>query len=151
MRRFMVALSFVLLPSLGMAEPLKVENAVVPLTPPTSMAHAAYMTLHNVSKADVELIGASAEGYAMTHLHLSEEKDGIATMTAVDAVKIEPEQHVMFQPGGLHIMLMRPEAALEDGATIPITLLYADGTEQKIEAAVIPRDALQSMSHNHGS
>ena len=118
MRQFAVALTFVLFPTLGTAEPLKVENAILPLTPPTSMAHAAYMKLQNVSNADVELIGASAEGYAMTHLHLSEETNGVATMTSVDSIKISPEQHVKFEPGGLHIMLMRPEEALEEGASI---------------------------------
>lgn len=151
MTRSMFVLTLALLPTFGVAGPLKVEDAVVPLAPPTSKAHAAYMKLHNASNADVELIGALAEGYAMTHLHLSEEQNGVATMTSVDAITIAPEQNVMFEPGGLHIMLMRPAATLEEGASVPITLLYADGTQQEIEATVVSRDALRSMSHDHES
>lgn len=151
MRFPILALPLAVLPALCMADPLEVQNAVVPLTPPTAMAHAAYMKLQNVSGSEVELIGASADGYAMTHLHLSEDKNGVATMTAVDAIAFAPEQKVLFAPGGLHIMLMRPENTLEEGATIDISLLFSDGTEQAVVAKVVPRDAVEDMLHDHGS
>jgi len=145
------ALPLALLSTFAMADPLKVEDAVVPLSPPTAMAHAAYMKLLNASLSEVEVIGASAEGYAMAHLHVSEEKNGVATMSSVESIIIDPDQHVIFEPGGLHIMLMRPTVELEEGGTVEISLSFADGSTQAIKASVVSREALASFLHGHGS
>ncbi len=156
--RILPALALMVLPSVGLAEGLKIENATVPLAPPTAKVHAVYMDLHNHGHETKALIGASAEGYAMAHLHLSEEKDGIATMTAIDQIDIAPHQSVQLAPGGLHIMLMRPAAPVNEGDKVAITLEFSDGSTQAVTALVMKHvhssdghGHADHNSHEHGS
>ncbi|GAA6181862.1 copper chaperone PCu(A)C [Shimia sp. NS0008-38b] len=149
MKRLLTALAF--LPVAAFADPLKVENAYVPLAPPSSMAHAAYMELRNQSDASKELVGVSAEGYGMAHLHISEEKNGVATMSAVHMLQISADSAVTFAPGGLHIMLMHPQIPQAEGDHVHITLTFADGGTQIVVAKVMKASAHAHMLHNHGS
>ena len=82
---------------------------------------------------------------------MSEDKNGVATMTPVDAITLAPGQSVTLAPGGLHLMLMRPSSTLQTGAVVPMTLQFADGTTQDIAATVVTRDAIKPAAHNHGS
>ena len=145
MRLPVVAL--LLLPHIVSAESLMVENAIVPQAPPTAMAHAAYMDLHNQSDQTKALIGVSAPGYAMAHLHLSKEEDGVATMTAVEQIDISPGQSLTLKPGSLHIMLMRPKGTLEKGGSVDLTLEFANGETVPVSASVMP---LTGQTHSHG-
>ena len=93
-------LAALLLPMPAWADGLAIENAVVPLAPPTAMTHAAYFTLTNTGETTRHLIAVRAEGYAMTHIHRSEIRNDIATMSPVDMVEIGPDQSVAFEHGG---------------------------------------------------
>jgi len=141
------ALALMLLPTALTAGELTVEKPMVPLAPPGVMAHAAYFTLTNTGDAPRQLIGVSAEGYMMAHIHKTEVKDDIATMSSVDLLEIAPGQSVAFEQGGLHIMLMRPEGTLEEGGTVDLTLEFANGETVPVSATVMP---LMGQSHSHG-
>jgi copper(I)-binding protein len=141
-----LALALLLLPTAALAGEVKVENPMVPLAPPGAMAHAAYMTLTNTGETPMELVGAKAEGYGMTHIHLSEVKNDIATMSAVEQVAIAPGQTVAFEHGGLHLMLMRPDGTKSEGDQVPITLEFSDGSTQAIKAVV-----MRQVHGHHGS
>ncbi|MEM6635814.1 MAG: copper chaperone PCu(A)C [Pseudomonadota bacterium] len=129
-------LAFLFLPAAALGGELKIEDPVVPLAPPGAMAHAAYMTITNETDQAQALIGVSAPGYGMVHMHESAEKDGIVTMSSVDLIEIGPGQTVKFTQGGLHIMLMRPEAPIEEGGSVDLQLEFSDGTTQAVEAKV---------------
>lgn len=134
MKRLLPAL--ILAPSLAFAGDLTVEDPIVPLAPPGAMAHAAFMTVTNTSDAPRQLIGVQAEGYHMAHIHISEEKDGLATMSALHQLEIAPGQTVSFEPGGLHFMLMRPIDAKVAGETVTLTLEFANGETETVDAIV---------------
>ncbi|MEM6388024.1 MAG: copper chaperone PCu(A)C [Pseudomonadota bacterium] len=139
--------AFVLLPTALSAAELTVESPMVPLAPPGVMAHAAYFKLTNAGETPRQLIGVAAEGYMMAHIHKTEVKDDIATMSAVDLLEIGPGQTIAFEQGGLHIMLMRPEEPLGDGATVNITLEFANGETLPVAAKVMP---MAGGAHSHG-
>lgn len=128
--------AFLMLPTALTAGELTVEAPTVPLAPPGVMAHAAYLTLTNTGTVPRQLIGVSAKGYAMAHVHRTEVKDGIATMASVDVLEIAPGQSIVFARGGLHIMLMRPEAPLIDGGTVDLMLDFANGETLSVAATV---------------
>lgn len=142
------ALALMVLPGALFAGELSVENPMVPLAPPGVMAHAAYFTLSNSGELPRQLIGVSAEGYAMAHIHRTEVKDDIATMSSVDLIEIAPGQTVAFEQGGLHIMLMRPEGALTEGDTVALTLEFANGETLPVTATVMP---MMGGKHSHES
>lgn len=147
MTRF--ALALLALPTFGFAGDLTIENAYVPLAPPGVMAHAAFLELTNTGDSPRQLIGVSAEGYAMAHIHQTREQDGIATMSAVDLIEIAPGQTVTFAHGGLHIMLMRPEAPVQAGDEVTLSLEFADGSRTPV-AAIVQKPQGHSH-HHHGS
>lgn len=149
-----LAIALLLMASGGWADSLMVHDAFIPAGPPTAKTHAAYMDLHNHSGSVKALIGVSAEGYAMAHLHVSEEKNGVATMSALDQIDIAPHSAVTLAPGGMHIMLMRPEAPVQEGDSVAITLEFADGATQVVIAPVTKRHHMAPSAHsdhNHGS
>jgi copper(I)-binding protein len=112
------------------------------------MAHAAYLTLTNTGAVPRQLIGVSAAGYMMAHVHRTEVKDDIATMASVDLLEIAPGQSIVFERGGLHIMLMRPEAPLVDGGTVELVLEFANGETLAVDAKVT---RLTGADPEHGS
>ncbi|OAN70901.1 hypothetical protein A8B82_21630 [Sulfitobacter sp. EhC04] len=121
------------------AQDIKATDAYVPQSPPGSMAQAAYMQLENTTDKVRSVIGVEASGYAMAHLHGSEMKDGVATMTMVHQLDIAPGQSVSLEPGSYHIMLMRPEAMSKVGDTVELKLLFADGDTLEVAAEVKSR------------
>ncbi|MEO1306877.1 MAG: copper chaperone PCu(A)C [Pseudomonadota bacterium] len=138
-----------LLPATAFADGIRVEDPFVPLAPPTARVHAAYITLTNDGAAERQLVSISADGYAMAHLHLSEEKDGVATMSSVDLIALAPGQTVNFEPGGLHIMLMGPANPLAEGETVSLTLEFANGETEAVDAMVMPLG--HGAHEGHGS
>ena len=135
-----VLFAAILIPLPAFAQDLIVSDAWVPTAPPTAMVHAAYMTLHNGGTAPRILTGISAVGYAISHLHGSNETDGITTMTMLHNIEIPSGGTLHMQPGKLHVMLMAPEAPMTEGEAIELTLSFANGKRQRVEAKVIPRD-----------
>ena len=132
----MSLLAALLAPTLAFAGDVTVTDAYIPLTPPGMMAQAAYMTLTNSGDVSRNLIGVSAEGYAMVHIHRSEHSAGVATMSSVDVIEIAPGQSVELAPGGLHIMLMHPKNPQAEGAMVPLSLRFADGEVLDVSAEV---------------
>ena len=131
-----MAFTLLLLPLPVLADGLKVVDAMVPLAPPTAMAHAAYFSLTNEGDDVRRLIGVQAGGYAVAHIHWSEIKNDIATMSSVDLVEIAPGQTVTFEHGGLHVMLMKPQAPTAEGDAVSLTLEFADGATKAVRAVI---------------
>ena len=127
-------------PTLGFAEGLTISDPIVPLAPKVVMAHAAYMQVTNNGDTTRSLIGVTAPDYAMAHIHLSSEKDGVATMTAMDQLDIKPGQSITLEPGGLHVMLMRPSVPLTLGGTVAFDLQFANGETVSVSADVVERN-----------
>lgn len=147
-----LAFALALLPTFAFADPLRVKNPMVPLAPPAAKVHAAYMVLHNDSDTNKQLIGVSADGYAMAHLHRSEEKNGVATMSSVHMIEIAAGSMVALEQGGLHIMLMRPKAPISEGEHVAIELEFSDGSNQTVMAIVHKMGAMTGHgAHSHGS
>lgn len=133
--------ALLLLPTVALANDLTIDNPMVPLAPPGVKAHAAFMSLSNPTDSARQIIGVSAKGYMMAHIHMSEEKNGIATMSSVDLIEVAPGQTLAFEHGGLHIMLMHPMGPKIEGDVVEITLEFADGGAQSFDATVM------KMSH----
>lgn len=126
--------------SIAAADGIKVENAYVPIAPPSAMSHAAYMTLENTGEVMRSLIGVSAKGYGMTHLHESKETDGVAVMSMLHQLDIASGQSVALKPGSFHVMLMRPKGPIALGDSVALTLSFANGEEIAVTATVKERD-----------
>jgi copper(I)-binding protein len=135
-----IVLAALLIPSTAFAETVMVVDAWMPPSPPAAMSHAAYVTLHNQGGTPRVLTGGAADGYTMTHLHHSAETAGVATMTMIHQIEIPAGGMLLMKPGGLHVMLMGPDAPVSEGDVVPLSLTFANGDVMSIDAEVKPRD-----------
>jgi periplasmic copper chaperone A len=104
---------------------------------PAGLPAGGYFTLVNNTAAKAVLTGAESPGCGMIMLHKSEKIGGMDHMSMVESLEIAPGATLEFKPGFYHLMCMQP--ALKAGTTVPVTLLFADGTKLKADFAV--RDA----------
>ena len=88
---------------------------------------AGYFTLKNDSDSAVELTGASSSACGMLMLHQTKQMNGIDRMMMVKSIKVPAHGSLSFQPGGYHLMCMQPQRSMKIGASVPVTLNFADG------------------------
>jgi len=133
---------------------LEVRQVLSPEAPPGASVHAAYLVLENTGAAPRRLVGVQAEGYARAEIHETRMVDGVMSMAPIAELSIPAGGTVAFEPGGLHVMLMGPDGARAQGDTVPLALIFADGTRIEAGAEVVARGALtgdDGASHGHGS
>ena len=116
---------------------ITVSDAFVPLAPKTAMAHAAYMSVTNDGVETQTLISVTAPAYAMAHLHETIEKDGVARMSALPRLELTPGETVTLQPGGMHVMLMKPKMTVGLGDTVELELVFDSGDTVSVSAEVV--------------
>lgn len=100
------------------------SEAFVRAKPPASENTAAYLTLKNNGKQAVHLVKATSKSAKSVEIHTHEHVNGVMRMRAVDAVKVEAGQDLVFRPGGLHLMLMGFD---QTGDKVEIQLTLSDG------------------------
>ncbi|MDT8438322.1 MAG: copper chaperone PCu(A)C [Wenzhouxiangellaceae bacterium] len=122
------------------AETLEFSNPRIRLVPGGGPM-AAYFEIANHGDARVRVTGARSDAFGRVMIHRSVVEDGQARMRHQDGgVAIVPGQRVAFAPGGLHLMLMRPQKALNVGDSVEI-VLELDGivpTEWPLDFIVVP-------------
>jgi copper(I)-binding protein len=131
---------------------LVIDHPVTYETAQNALAAGGYLTITNNGTEPDRLLAAES-GFDQTMLHLSETKDGIASMTHMSAVDIPAGETVVFMPGGLHVMFMGLGGdALTAGEKIPATLVFEKAGRIDVEFNVEVRDAADTEDHsNHGN
>ncbi len=120
--------------------PLIATDAWVRATPGSDVA-AAYVTLRNVTKKPVTLVGVDSPVAGMAMIHETTIEGGISRMRRHEQLVIPPGRTVKLEPGGLHVMLHGIAQPLAPGASVPLVLRLADGTTLQIVALVRPLNA----------
>ncbi len=102
---------------------------------PAKLPAGGYFTAHNSGKTDIAIIGASAgTACVMLMLHQTSDKGGMKGMSKVDQVSVPAGGDVSFAPGGYHLMCM--QSNLTAGGTVPVTLMFSDGSKLTTDFAV---------------
>ena len=138
MRSFLLSLSLLVtlstaLPSTAGAAELQLTQGEVRVPMPGRTVTAGYFSLVNNSDAAVELVKASSPAFARVELHQHIKQDDVMRMVEVEAISVDPGATLVFQPGGLHLMLFEPQVALTVGETVSVTLYFADNTTKELE------------------
>ncbi|RDD61539.1 copper chaperone PCu(A)C [Ferruginivarius sediminum] len=108
---------------------------------------AAYVTLHNHGEETDHVVAAETPVAKHAGLHGHSMKDGVMQMHPVERVEVAPGGTVVFEPGGLHIMLMQLDHPLKEGESFPLTLKLASGDSLDVTVKV---KAMGAMSGGHG-
>ena len=103
---------------------------------PAGLPAGGYFVLHNNSDKAMALTGAASPACGMVMLHESMNMGGMERMEMVKSVTVPAHGEVAFKPGGYHLMCMKPTKAMMPGATVPVTLDFADGSNTQANFAV---------------
>lgn len=106
---------------------VKVEQAWIRAAPPGAMMLAGYARLINAGSEPVVIRSASSAAFEVVEFHRTVEEDGVSKMRAAGDLELQPQAEIALEPGGLHLMLMRPRQEIREGATVVIDLLTAEG------------------------
>ncbi|MBO6794561.1 MAG: copper chaperone PCu(A)C [Balneolaceae bacterium] len=101
------------------------------------MMTAAYFTIRNNETFADTLLSVSYANADDTQIHESYEADGgMMGMRPVGAVPIPANSGVELKPGGIHVMIIRPEMNLSEGDSIVLELAFSSNELQLIRIPV---------------
>jgi len=116
--------------------PIRVTNAWVAEAPPMAKSLAGYLEIHNDSDKSVMLHSITSNMFDRAMIHKTEIKNGMATMSHVAKVIINPHSKLRFEPGGYHLMLINPQKALKAGDKVEMNMQFTDATKVEFSATV---------------
>ena len=90
--------------------PLLISDIIITDAVPGQPMSAGFMTLRNNSNETIEVTSVTSRQFNTVAIHESSIDDGIARMRRLKTLTIAPKSSVALQPGGIHLMLMRPTA-----------------------------------------
>jgi copper(I)-binding protein len=125
----------------GAADQVRATHAWIRVLPGTLPA-GGYVTLENRGDQPVALTGARSAAYAEVMLHHSSTQGGMSRMAMVESLPIPAHASVVLAPGGDHLMLMQPVAAVQPGSVVELQLQFADGSTLPVDFVARPANAL---------
>ncbi len=132
------------------ANQIEVVSPFVREVPPTAMAAAAFMTLKNNGQQDIYLTKADSPAAKNVQLHTHIHDHGVMKMRQVPNIKVPANGEVHLQPGGYHIMLIKPVKPVKQGEKVKVTLTFNDGSHKTISVPVKSFMSMMSkMKHEH--
>jgi len=110
-----------------------------------AMAAGCYVTL--TAKGDDRLIAVETTAADHGEIHTMSMDGGVMRMRKLaDGLALPAGKAVALKPGGDHIMLIAPKAALKEGAKVPMTLKFKTGAPVTVEA-VVRTPPMPGMAH----
>jgi hypothetical protein len=146
MRLLLFLTVFIVAAGPALAEPIELSLAWARASPGAAKNGVAYLTVTNHG-ADTAIVGAEtgAADHASLHTHIM---DGdIMRMRPVDRIPVANGETVTFEPGGLHIMLMKLGKPLSEGDTFALTLILEDKSAHTVDVAVGSVGAMSAPGH----
>lgn len=104
-----------------------IETPWVRAAPPGAASLAGYLVLRNPCAAPVEVADVESKDFGMPMIHRTAVEDGVSRMRPAGKLVVAPGESLRFEPGGLHLMLMRPLRPLAEGDVAGVRLVLADG------------------------
>lgn len=129
---------------------LTVKDATIDWPANPNLA-AVRLSIHNDTPTDDVLIGATSPRAARVSIHRSVTDDGgRSTMKHVERLDVPAGEVVLFEAGGLHVMLEDPAPELEVGDKVNVTLEFKSAGKRTVSAAVIAPGSAGNTGDHHG-
>lgn len=106
-----------------------VEDGWIRMPPVPRPMLAGFGRIANRCKGEQVVVAAHSPRFGEVSLHETRVVDGVSRMREIDRLPLAPGAQAVLQPGGLHLMLMQPDAALAEGERVPLVLVLEDGHE----------------------
>ena len=101
--------------------PLTASNVIVTQPVPGMAMSAGYFDLSNNSRQAISITHVTSPEFASVEMHQTVIEDEVARMTALGTLTLQAGETASFEPGGKHLMLMRPSDEIDS-----VTLQFFD-------------------------
>jgi periplasmic copper chaperone A len=137
-----------LLSSCGRDPVLRVNQAVVKLSPVDSNPSAMYFTVHGGPR-DVKLVSVSSRSAIRVEMHESsvDAKTGMASMAKISRVPVPAGSKVEFRKGGKHVMLWGINLPARRLQRIDMEFLFSNNDRILVETP-IQKITTEDGAHN---
>jgi copper(I)-binding protein len=105
---------------------------------PSGGSSQVVVDITNDGDGDDRLVSADTPAALGVEFHLTELDDGRATMGLIEDVPVPAGDVVRFRPGGLHLMLVVPDATVVEGGTFELTLSFERSGDVTVPVEVVP-------------
>ncbi|MBO9717801.1 MAG: copper chaperone PCu(A)C [Pseudoxanthomonas sp.] len=141
-------LAFAAAPTPADAGCLAVRDGWIRLSPvPRPTMLAGFGRIINGCVTAQAVVAVRSPRFGDVSLHETQVVDGVSRMREVERLPLTPGGEAVLAPGGLHLMLMQPDAVLADGERVPLVLVLADGHQVAAELQV--RRTAPEPAHAH--
>ncbi len=137
---FLVVLMLVLAMPCIAAEKLVFKNAWVREAPPMAKNLAGYVELMNASNESIIVESITSPFFQKVKMHDMSLHNGMMHMSHLDSVSLPPGGSFSFEPGGKHLMLMKPKQRIKAGLIIPIVFKLHSGKTIAFDFEVRAKD-----------
>ena len=125
---------FLLVAACAPKEGIEIRDAWIRSAPQGGNS-ALYFDIHNYS-ADDELVGVSTEVARAAEMHESSMVDDVMQMRMVESVPLASSEDVVFESGGLHVMLVGLKEEAKIGDMVDIVLHFKNSEDIRLQVPV---------------
>lgn len=136
----LLSLAILVVPSLSgcsNASLVEVADARTPV-PASEQAAAVYLTITNDGSADDRLLSVASDLARSVMVHRTVISNGTAMMHPAGPVDVPAGSTVVFEPGGLHVMLAGLETVPAEGNMFTVELTFEKAGVVPVEVRVVP-------------
>lgn len=105
---------------------LQITDAWIRAAPPTAKVMAGYLTLVNDGDTEFVIDKVASDDFGAIEIHEMSMQDGVMRMRRLPTLRVPAHGRVELKPGGLHLMMFRPQRALPAGSEIELRLRAAN-------------------------
>jgi len=127
---------------------LSFEKIIVPEAPPVASVMIAYMTIKNNSNKKQTITHIMSPQFERVEIHKMSMANGMMDMKQMKTLSIKPEQTIVLETGGLHVMLIKPIQVLKLDDNVEITFTLSSGEIATINTQVSNVDLTNSHHHH---
>jgi periplasmic copper chaperone A len=121
--------------SCGRAPELRVNNAVLKLSPVDNNPSALYFTVHGGAQ-DVHLLRVTSPSVLRSEMHdtVTDPKTGMLTMKQMDRLLVPAKSKIEFKRGGKHVMLWGVNLVARRLEKIEVDFIFSTGDRIRVTA-----------------
>lgn len=116
---------------------LHARDGWIRAAPPVASVRAGYLVIENAGDTEVVLTQVESADFGAIEVHTMFDDAGTMRMRRVPELRVPAHGKVELKPGGLHLMMFRPQRPLAEGAQVDVTL-SGDGVSLATTLQVAP-------------
>ncbi len=106
---------------------LSFNHVVVPEAPPVATVMVAYVNITNNSNTEQTINKIDSPQFKRVEIHNMTMKNGMMNMQQLKTLSIKAKKSIALEPGGLHIMLIKPLKPLKRGDHVKLRFRLLSG------------------------